>query len=420
MNSARHVTMLMAMALAVFRAERAVACPHCNIHNHLASSVQSSTNIFLGEVLRQVADGTAEIKVLKVLRGTHKVGSKVTSKMWRAERHVGERFIFSDPTSHPPTFEVLSPEFEDEVLFLIQEEPSVGNMEEAVKRVQGVSVVTQEIGMKYIEEHHDAALKPLLAELDSLMPAVFSGKEVFFGEHRLGKLVEALLLKSTDTGREFVFSQIDALPRQQPPPIEWKIWPVLVAGAIGLSILLAGLLWLGMRVFLRWRFPYNLRSLLIFVTVASLVLGCAAWYLSPWLDPVRRAPSARGVFLRDMLCQTEKHQALSTAVKERMSEICLTLSGSMLAETVYAMLLAEVATPEELQTQLTNRESAEMLALGLYFAGNHEARWWQHEEAYALWDKALSVARKRELKAAIGRRIGDSERIWERRNNDPN
>ena len=59
--------------------------------------------------------------------------------------------------------------------------------------------MTQEVGMKHIEEYHDAGLEPLFAELNSVMPAVFFGEEVFFGEYRLGRPVETLSLKSTDT-----------------------------------------------------------------------------------------------------------------------------------------------------------------------------------------------------------------------------
>jgi hypothetical protein len=251
------------------------------------------------------------------------------------------------------------------------------------------------------------------------MPAVFSGEDVFFGRHRLGKLVEALLIKPTDKGKEFVFSQIDALPNQRPPPVERKIWTVLTVGPIGLSILLVGFLWLRRRVIRRWRFSLALRILLIFVAVTSLVLGCAAWHLGSWLT-VRQGSSARGVFLRDMLQHTQKNEALSTAVKERMSKACLNLSGPMLAETVYAMVLAGVATPDELEAQLTRRRSAEMLAFGLFFAGNYESYWWQHERAYAFWDKALSLTKNRRLKAAIDSRIRSSERTWRRRTTDPN
>jgi hypothetical protein len=398
------------VAFSFLSAQQAVGCPYCNIHNFLASSVKSSKNIFLGEVIRQVDDETASIRVLKVLRGDHKVGLKVNGKMYRSEKAVGERFIFSDPTSWPPTFEVLPQDFEDEVQFLIQDKPSVDNMEEAIKRVQGVSVETQRIGMEYIAERHAAAVQPLIAELNSLMPQVFSNKDIFFGEHRLGKLAEALLLKPTDDGREFVFSQIDAFPGRQSSVFGWDVWLVSFLVAIGASLVITLFLWLGTHLFLRRPFPHSVRSLLIFVISTSTILVCAAWYSYP----VPGSPSSRGVFLRDVLSATTKHQDLSAAVREHMFDLCSTWRGTALADGVYAMVLAEITTPDELQTRLSNKVSADTLALGLYFAGKYESYWWQYEKAHAFWNKALSLARTIKLRNAISREISASEQFWSR------
>lgn len=416
MNGAKHLRFLAATGLVAFFAGRALGCPACNIHNYLAKSVQSSTHIYEGEVLRQVSRTEAEVRVLKVLRGDHKVGSQINSEMFLSGRYVGERFLFSNPTSEEPRFEALPPEFEDEVLFLIQKEPSVGDMREAVKRVQGISVVTQEIGMKYIEQHHDAALEPLLAELDSLMPRVFSGQETFFGEHRLGKLVEAILLKPTDAGREFVFSQIDALPSQRPRPVDWVRWSFGRIIAIGLSFLLAVPVWIAARALFRRWFPHSPRSRLVSLTAAGLALLGTAWFLAPWLDAVPRKASARGVFLREMLGHTKRDPELSNAVKNRLLDACPNLARPILAETIYAMVLANMMRPDEVQTQLGGLISANPAAIGLYLAGNYESTLWQHEEARAMWNEARKLAEQGDLKAAIDMRIAESERKLLRRN----
>ena len=100
------------------------ACPNCNIHNHLAASVQSSTNIFHGKVLQQIDEWTVEVEVLKVLRGEHKVDSRVKSKIYGAKRYIGKEFIFSDPASWPPVFDALPLEFEDQALFLRRASPA--------------------------------------------------------------------------------------------------------------------------------------------------------------------------------------------------------------------------------------------------------------------------------------------------------
>lgn len=461
-----------ALFVAVFfclSAQRAVACPCCNIHNLLGGSVHGSTDIYRGEVIRPIDRHRAEVRVIKVLRGTHEVGSTVTSNVFRAE--TGEQFVFCEADARAVEFGILPIAIEDEVLFLLQEKQDVLSMEEAVKRVQGVSIETQAKGMEYIAEHHTAALKPLIAELNSLMPEVFPNNDVFFGEHRLGKLVEALLLKPTDEGRDFVFSQIDAFPSQQSSPFGWHTCILFSLGAIGVSFLLAGLLWLvtcmllrrplifimalsiffgcavwysyhlfvspsiwldcvavvtgvlvfvtgllwlGTGLFLRRPFPHSLRSLLIVVMGTSTCLVYAAWYSYP----VPHNPSSRGVFLRDMLSSARRHQELSSAVKEYVIDMCSTQEGFDLAEAVYAVVLAEVATPDELQTKLTNRESADMLALGLFYAANYESRWWQHEKAWTLFHKAFSLAQTRRLKAAISKQLQSSEQFQRRKPND--
>jgi hypothetical protein len=349
------------LAVVVFAAlyiTRANACPHCNIHNYLAASIRSSTNIFHGKVIRQIDGQTAEVEVLKVLRGEHKVGFKVKSEMYGSKEYIGKKFIFSDPKSLPPTFEVLPLEFEDEILFLMQEEPVVGNLKNAVKRVQGVSVVTQGIGMEYLTNRYDEAVGLLIAELNTLMPEVFSPNDVFFGEHRLGKLIEALLYRQSDQASTFVFAHVDELVKQDPGKIDWAA------------------------------IPYN--------------------------------ASSRGVFLRDILRFSQKHEDLVASLRKRLTAALPKLSGITLADSTYAILISGLDNVDGVQKVLQGNESVDMVALGLYFAGNSESRWWQHDKAYAFWEKALSVAKRKELKDAISKRITYSARFWKHKTKDSN
>jgi len=68
MKNARGLWLIAITASAVLYCARANACPECNIHNNLADSVRSSTNVFLGKVIGRIDDRTAEVEVLKVLR----------------------------------------------------------------------------------------------------------------------------------------------------------------------------------------------------------------------------------------------------------------------------------------------------------------------------------------------------------------
>ncbi len=358
MNRSILSLLLTVMVFTVLGGNRAVACPACNIHNYLAGSVQSSTNIFHGKVVRQVDDRTAEVEVLKVLRGKYKVGSTVKSEMYGSKGHIGKKFIFSNPTSRPPSFEVLQLQFEDEVLFLIQKKPKVSNVKEAIKRLQGVSVMTQSIGMEYLTNHYDKAITPLIAEINTLMPKVFSTHDVFFGEHRLGKLMEALVYRESNHAKEYALSWIDGLPKLKEEKIGWT------------SI------------------PHN--------------------------------ASSRGVFLRDMLRHSRKHKEFSNTLRKRLLTHLPNLSSRTLADAVYALVLSESAAANDIQTILKKNKSSDMLALGLYLAGNYRARWWAYDGAYAFWDKALVIAKQKELRAAISERIKRSEKFHKRKEKNAN
>lgn len=352
MNARRHVAPFLAMASIISAAEPVTACPACNINNYLDDSVRSSHDIFVGRVIRQIDEHTAEVEVVRRLRTWYKVGSKVKTKMFHASKDIGKQFIFSDPTSWPPTFEVLPLEFEDEVLFLIQEKPSIANTLEAIRRVQGVSRRTQGIGLGYVWNHHEQAVGPIIDRLEALMCKVFSSGDVSFGEHRLGQLLKALFLKDSIRAKNFSVAWIDGLGRQTLKKVDWS------------SI------------------PYR--------------------------------ASSRGEFLRNMLIQGHRHGRLSAILFDRVCEILPTLSGVIQADVVFAMVLSNVDNPDEIHQILRNTDSGDMLALGLFFAGNHQASQWQHRVALGFWEKALSFAEREELKDAIGRRLEDSERFGRR------
>ena len=350
----RFIPIFMLVSVIIFLSTTAaVACPDCNIHNNLAKSVRSSNDIIIAEVIRKLDDNTAEVKVTKVLRGNRQAGEMVTFKLSEADKKIGKSFIFSNPTAWPPRYEILPNELEDEVTFLIKEKPSVDNIQDAVKRVQGVSVETKRIGMDYIRNHHNAAIKPLIAELNTLMPQVFTKDDICFGENKLNQLVEALFLEPTDAGKNFALAQIDAFGAKNQTEIAWKANPMY--------------------------------------------------------------PSSYGIFLKNLLCQTQKHQLIAATINIHLKQIYQKLSGSVLAEASFAVILSDVASPEELNSWIKSDEAVDMLALGIFFAGNDEASWWQYDKAYDLWDTALFIAKKQELHDMISQRIADSEQHWKRK-----
>jgi len=341
-------------AIGILCTRIAEACPNCNIYNYLAGSVQSASNIFHGKVVRQIDVRTAEVEVLKVLRGKYKVGSKVKSEIHGSMDYIGENFIVSDPTSWPPTFEILPLEFEDEILFLIQKEPDVQSTEDAIKRVQGVSVLTQGIGMEFLTNHYDEAAGPLISDLERLMPDVFSSDDVFFGEHRLGKLLEALMSRESASAEKFALSYISKIDKADRQTIDW--------------------------------------------------------------NSIDHHASSRGVFLRDMLTHSQKHKGLSESLRQQLVAKLPGLLGKTSADVVYALVLSTSGTTDDLhKVVMADHTSVDMLALGLYFAGNYKSGWWAHEIAYAFWDKALAIANQDQLRVAISERIKRSEKFHKRR-----
>lgn len=73
---------LLVAAFCCLSARPAVGCPACNIYNLLAECVRESTDIYVGEVVHPVDRYKAEVKVVKVLRGSYTTGSTVTSRVF--------------------------------------------------------------------------------------------------------------------------------------------------------------------------------------------------------------------------------------------------------------------------------------------------------------------------------------------------
>lgn len=352
MNKALATAFLAVLGLCLTPA--AHACPACNIHNYLASSVQSSDNVFLGKVLKQIDDRTAQVKVLKVLHGNHQVGEIVKTEMWQPNDHIDETFIFSDPDAWPPTFEVLLPAFENEIVFLLQKEPAVNTIDQAITRVQGVSTVTQRIGMAYLADNHAKAVDPLINAISELMPDVFASDDVFFGEHRLGKLVQALLRNESKPVEQFVLNYIDGLSNQAPRKIDWQEIP--------------------------------------------------------------RYASSQAVFLRDLLRHSEDQEELHQTLCERLIKQLPALSGAELADAVYALVLLDPAMLGAIQSALEDTEETNnSIALGLHYAARYKSGWWSHDAAYAYWDQAIAIAQNPELKQTIQEAIAHNEKRFERK-----
>jgi len=144
-----------------------MACPDCNIHNYLFSSLRSSSNVFAGEIV-----AGNKVRILNVYRGTNSVGTTVDYDL-RYLRFSGNPLIFCDPRSHDLNFKQLPIELDWETKFILRKPwseadrypidhasennqstiPEIRHKMEALKAVQGISRVTRQLGMEYVKKH---------------------------------------------------------------------------------------------------------------------------------------------------------------------------------------------------------------------------------------------------------------------------
>src|SRR5262245_62019660 len=107
------------------------ACPHCNIHNYLDKSVESSTDVYVGQVISLQGEGAALVKVVEVLRGRRAVGEQVKVELYADKDIIGTRQLFSNPTNHPPSFPTLPLWMKDEVSFLLTKDRLITDPKDA-------------------------------------------------------------------------------------------------------------------------------------------------------------------------------------------------------------------------------------------------------------------------------------------------
>ena len=350
---------LLATIAVAFASADASACPACNIHNYLTASVHTSKNIFVGKIISAVGNEEAMVEIVSVLRGTATVGTRVQRKIWNAGEHIGERIAFCDPESGPPNFPCLTGVSEDEVVFLTgfglcpggmsvfdgpggdvrllkptDPKPVIKDVAEAIRRVQGISNESRQMGLEYL-------LTFPVPQTRLIIEALEERRQQGGHAYEVECLVQALLLKPSARVEGYALHEVSRLVQIKRPAIGWNTIPEHPSE--------------------------DGRYLTALVGYAG-----ATWSGSTWAS--YHAPK------REPLTNLIDRQ------RKRIIEALPNMDDLTLAETAFAVCETQTLTPTDLLSLLKDSRSKDGFALGMFLLA---------EERSACWDwKGAEVARK--------------------------
>lgn len=192
-----------------------LACPMCNIHNYLYSSVNSSTFIYHGKVVKAKKDDHAIVEIIEILKDEKqelpKVGELTTVYLYDPNEKIGDEFIFSNPFGHGPTFECVETDLKWEINYLIDSTRKVSTIDEALRLVEGISYKSNQDGIDYIEHHFSEAFDALVARMIALRRECQLDKDVYFGSYRLSNLVRALTTVPNERTKPILLQEVDSI-----------------------------------------------------------------------------------------------------------------------------------------------------------------------------------------------------------------
>jgi hypothetical protein len=395
-------------------AARILACPMCNIHNYLGLSVRSSSQVL---VVKAVEGEKDQFQVARVLRGSDRL---LGMKLYGARERFTQGYILCNPSSEPPTFEILPLDMEEEVAWLIAtdrqsslipertiragivvsppgypygavdlvsalssvvkdtdsdrinadrfekigqaQKASVANVEECLHRLQGISNESRAAGMEWLRAQKAFPTASLLGALQSVRSAPIN-KEEFDRSYRLACLVEALTLFSPG-------SEIQTALQKE---LDWCLKNL--GGRID---------WTEMRQVAGWQARYL--SALINATAMN------AWHPARWA-----ASFTEG--------RQSDFRSLGEKLIQRVMETAPALEELGLAQTVYALADWNAMPPGKLAALAATEQNKDAVALGLYWANIDRIGIYSGNEGLAAVQLAASLAREPRLKKEIDRSL---------------
>ncbi len=256
----------------------------------------------------------------------------------------GSRRIFFTPERVQPFGEVTL-QFEDEVRFLMDEKASVRSLEEAVKRVQGISRDSNLAGEKYLKEHPEKATDALLSAIRPLSKMLLAGEEVWWGNCRHKQLVLALPVETDQSARKFAREELDRLLKLKRPEFNWKYVP-------------------------------------------------------------REAPFV-SQYVENLLALGKRKEPLFAHLREKLIETCSKEKGPVVHDALYALLKNKALTDKELAetTGKMDADAKNFASLAMYHIG-WDAEWRRDgKNALENWRSALRLSSRKSFRRQLKERL---------------
>jgi hypothetical protein len=370
----------------------AQACPHCNQHNLLYSSIWSSTYVIVGKIVEEVDEHHGKVEVVKTIRGKYAPGEKLTVWKYKSQE-LGEKCIFTDSDEGST---ILPLSMEDEVTFLValhdgtggkiyrhprsrffstsgpSTQPAVeevhanprdpyriGSVAEAVLRLTGISNQSRAMGTDYVMNMDTYPTEAIILVLDERR------KEKDTDGYAACCLLDALTFKPSDKGTQYVLSLAMELSTNAGDKIDW----------VKLSQL-----------------PSPNGKLL------AVALGFGEMKDGFWWVVDYRGPANRKLL-----------PELRAQVRKVVLDAYPKMDVKTMADATYALIETHSATPEQLLALIKDGDK-NGFALGMYQMGcarDHESYWEDYGLSYLR--KSLAQTTQPELRAALEKQIADVE-----------
>lgn len=195
------------------------ACPECNIHNYLASSVRSSWYIYKGKIIEKTDKHKAKVEILEMIGPRNLLNFKIgqtKEEYIYDDSKIGDILIFSKPVSLGPNYPILPIELEDEIKFLLDSGRMIKDIQEAILRTEGISVESVAAGIIYIKAHYLESYPVLEKRIRTFRSQIFKDPNHFFACYRISNLTRAVLLSDYKPAVDFLLSEIDTLNKSKP------------------------------------------------------------------------------------------------------------------------------------------------------------------------------------------------------------
>lgn len=203
-------------------ASKANSCPACNIHNYLHSSLNASTLIYRGKIVKVENEETI-VEVLEIIRAEGKkkikIGDLIPEYVFKAKEKIGNEYLFSNPMISGVTFDILDVRHSWEVKYLIDSTRVVSSVTEAIKLLECVSRKSNQDGLDYIKANFNSAYESLYQRIVEFRQECQTNGDDFYNAYRLTNLINAFTAQNDDRTQKILLQELDSIQKFIPEPM---------------------------------------------------------------------------------------------------------------------------------------------------------------------------------------------------------